>query len=360
MRKFTRLLLAIAPLSAAALPAQPVVSPADRATLEGSSSSIYPLGRFNCRLQQLHSDLGAAPFAIAGHAYRRDATATQGEVASYRVELAVALSISPRTPATASRTFSENEGAAVTVLPQTWVDFPKTQRPSQAPAPTFELRVPYAAAFAYPGGGAVVCLDTSVYGNDGPNGINANFTPYQDAHEQFPDGRNLQPGFRYGAGCAAPGNTAPATASFELRHFPGGRMELDIQARNGMPTDPTGSGLSALLVGFRKATLSWPARPACTLLTSTEAWFELPGANDPNGHWNGMLQSATPLPIGMEFYAQVASGHALNGVAISDASHVVVPPLGPVPMTVARIANGSDRTAPTGTVSNVVPVTELF
>ena len=32
-------------------------SPADRAFLEGSGSTNYPLGRFNARVQQLHGDL---------------------------------------------------------------------------------------------------------------------------------------------------------------------------------------------------------------------------------------------------------------------------------------------------------------
>ena len=87
---------------AAILGAQ-AVSPAARAALEGSSSTSYPLGRADARLQQLHADLPPTLTAISGHAYRRDAISTRGQVDAFTVDMEVTLSMSPRTPSTASR-----------------------------------------------------------------------------------------------------------------------------------------------------------------------------------------------------------------------------------------------------------------
>lgn len=349
--------LSATPLLAQSLP--PIVSPLDRATLEGDSWSSYPLGRWNCRVQQLHADLGTTARAISGHAYRRDAISTHGSVAAYQVDMSVTLSMSPNTPDTASATFADNEGQTVTVLPRTMISFPQTDRPMQAPAPTFELVVPYAMPFAYPAGGGTLCVDTTIYGNQVGSSANKNFSAYLDAHEQFPDGRAIQPGYRYGQGCAPPSGGAAAYCNFEMRNLTSG-MELSIAARNGMASDASGPGMSALVTGFSSIAQPWPLRPSCTMLTSMDIAFPLPGSNDPTGAWDGVLQGFAPLPTGLTFYAQIASGHLLNGVALSDGSMIVVPPQGPMPVTVARIASGSDRASPTGTVSLVGTVTEFF
>ena len=348
-------------IAATALPlsAQGIVSPADRATYEGSSSTTYPLGRFDARVQQLHADLGAAAMTLNGHAYRRDAVSLRGQVASYQIELSVTVSLSPNTPAQASRTFAQNVGATVDVLPRTLVSLPATNRPPQGPASVFELRIPWATPFAYPAGGGTLCLDTTVHGNSGPNGQNANFTPYVDAHQLFNDGRAIQPGYRYGQGCSRPSGGSAASASFELRHLPGG-IDFDIKARGGMATDASGNGVSILLFGFQRAAQPWAVRPNCQMLTSLELFGQLPTPNTATGSWNGTLQGVGALTPGLAFHVQVASGHALNGVTLSDASDMVVPPLGPMPVTAARIAHGTDRTSSTGTVSLTVPVTEFF
>ncbi len=335
------------------------VSPADRKALEGSSSTSYPLGRHNCRLQQLHADLGDAPATLAGHSYRRDAISQRGNLNGYRVEMSVAISLAAVTPDQASRTFANNAGTPVVVLPRTWVSMPATTRPGGAPAPQFELRVPYTTPFAYPGNGTTICLDTTVYGNDGPNGINANFTAYQDAHELFDDGTCEQPGYRFGQGCAAPGTSTEAYANLTLRHTPVA-MELDVDARYGMPTDPSGAGLSALLVGLQASSQPISITPSCQLLVQPTEVYPLPGSNNQTGHWSGTLTAATTLPIGARFYVQVASGHPVNGVTLSDGSVVTPPPLGAVPIAAVRIAHGSDNNSPTGTVSQTVPVTEFF
>lgn len=347
---------AVAP--ATGLDAQGVISPRDRTSLEASSSTSYPLGRWNCRVQQLHDDLGSSPLTLTGHAYRRDATAVRGSISAYRVEMSVTLSMSPRTAPIASRTFQDNVGAPFVALPRTWVDLPTTNRPPQAPAQGFRFRIAYATPFAYPAGGGTLCVDTTVWGNSTASGTNRNFTASLDAHELFPDGRNLQPGYRFGQGCAPLQGGSSAYANFELRRLPSG-MELDIQARNGMPSTSGGPGVSALLAGFSLQSQPWFVRPSCALLTSTSAILPLPGTNTAQGHWDGVLGGFSPLPTGMAFHLQIASGHPLDGVALADASQLVVPPPGPQPVPAARIAHGSDRTSPTGTVSLVVPVTEF-
>ena len=117
--------------------------------------------------------------------------------------------------------------------------------------------------------------------------------------------------------------------------------------------------MSALITGFQTGSKPW-ITPSCQFLTSNDSVWPLPGGNDGRGHWNGLLQGFAPLPLGMTFHAQIVSGSLTGGVALSDASTLSVPPVGPVPITVVRIAHGSARTSTTGTVSSVVPVTEFF
>lgn len=341
-----------------ALPAQ--VSPVDRANLEGSSSSTYPLGRWNARVQQLHADLGTQARAINGHAYRRDAAAVRGQVPAFKTELEIELSLSTLTPDQASSQFGMNTGANRTVvLPRSWISFPATDRPADAPAPTFDLQIPYQQPFQYPSGGGVLCVDMTVHGNDRASGRNTNFDPEVDAHEVMVNGVNDQPGYRFGQGCPASGNTAPGYATFTLRRLPTG-THLMVAARNGMATDASGPGFSAVLLGLVEANTPWHLRPDCTRLTTIDAAFMLPGANDTRGNWDGTVKTGEQLPAGLHFVVQIASVHAQNGTALGDGSRLVVPPPGPSTQTVARIANGTDRTSPTGTVSNIVPVTLFF
>jgi len=351
MRSLALRQTAVIALLATIATAQATVSPADRQDYEGSKSTSYPLGRFNCRLQQLIADLGTAPRPLRGHSFRRDAISLHGALVGFKVELSVDISMSPLTPETASRTFAQNAGTSMPAVPRTWVSFPATNRPGQAPAGSFEFAIPYTTPFPYPGSGTV-CIDTTVWSNDGPNGIDANFTAYLDAHEQFPDGRAIQPGYRYGSGCVASGNRSAAYANVELRSLTTG-MEFEIKARNGTP-----GGMSALLIGFQSNGQSWPVNPGCSLLTSNLAVSTLTGANSANGDWNGMITGFT-LPAGLEFFTQIASADAQGNFALSDGSRVRVPAMGPTPMTVARVANGSDRTSATGTVSQIVPVIEV-
>lgn len=340
--------------------AQTLVSPLDRRSLEGSTHTSYPLGRPNCRVQQLHADLGTSARALRGHAYRRDAVTTRGRLAPFRVELEVAISIAARTPTTASRRFADNAGPRpTTVLPRRWVDFPATERPPRAPAAAFAWRIPYVTPFRYPAGGGVLCLDTIVHGNERSGRKHAAFVAYQDAHEQFLDRRNVQPGYRHGQGCPAPGTRTPAQASFLLTRR-ASDLTLGIEARYGMPSGAAGAARSVVLFSYRTTKSPWMLRPSCTLLVPLDASAALPGANDARGHWSGVLRSKGLLPDRLVFHVQVVSVDPAGGSALSDASTLVVPPLGPTRPTTARIAHGTDRTSSTGTVSRVVAVTEFF
>lgn len=340
------------------------VSPASRADLEGDGSTTYPLGRHDMRLQQLHADLPPSLTTLLGHAYRRDAIATRGTVTAFSTDLEVRLSIAATTPDAPSRDFAQNRGTGeVVVLPRTTISFPATSRPGTAPAPSFDLIVPYAVPFARPAG-AVVCLETVVYGNSTASGNDRNFTPYIDAHALSRSGATSQPGFRYGTGCAAQGRTTPHSAVFRLERDGGGALELTIDSRDGARSTAAGApALVTLLVGLSEDNRPWPgaASGGCTLLTQIHAHIPLPGTADVNGDWNGALPGLANLPIGLQFHAQTVSGNLATGdLTFSDGSVLTVPGVEPTPIAVSRIAAGSDHTATRGTTSFSVPVTSFF
>lgn len=337
-----------------------VVSPADRTGLEGSTSTTYPLGRFDCRLQMLHGDLGAAR-TLHGHAYRRDAIATNGSVEGYQTELSVTLSVAGRAPDAASRTFADNVGTgAVVVLPRGVVSFPTTDRPAGAPAPSFEFAIPYATPFQFPGNGASLCVDVEVFGNQRGTARNVNFTPYLDAHDVVGDGSNEQPGYRFGTGCSATGTGTAHNARLTFRASTTG-LALEVASRNGLPTTATDPALVAMLVGLQRQDRAWPGRPGCTVFPTLDADATLPGNNDALGSWDGTLPPFAGLPVGQEFVVQLVSGQPSTGaLTFSDGTVIAVPPPGPTRVTVARIAHATDHTSATGTVSTSVPVVRFF
>jgi hypothetical protein len=361
-RTTTRRLATVLALSiATALSAQnTAVSPADRAGLEGSSYSHYPLGRTNTRLVQLHGDVPPG-MVIQGHAYRRDAASLAGTVAAFVSDLEVTLSIAPVDPAHASTTFANNVGSnPLNVLPRTQVAFPATSRPAIDPSPAFDFVIPYQVPFVMPPTGGTLCVDTSVFGNTTASGTNRNFSVYLDAHQSYTDGRNEQPGFRMGSGCPAPGATNAAYANLTLWHM-GSSMQLDVSARNGVPDDGTGNTQVFAAFGLLPANLPWPTRPSCLLLTSTDAWFPLPGNNTAQGAYDGSLTGLPVLPAGFRMYCQTGSlGLPGGDFAFGDASAFITPPAGTLPIPAARIANANDNTATTGTVSFAVTVTQFF
>ena len=349
-------------LTATTLPAQgTAVSPADRAGLEGSHSTVYPLGRFNARVQTMHADLPGTLTQIQGHAYRRDAATVRGQVAGFATEMEVTLSIAPHGPGQASTTFANNVGSnPVTVLPRTFLSFPATNRPLQDPAPTFELVVPYAVPYTIPVGSGTLCIDTVVYGNVTPGGTNTNFNPLLDAHQVLGNGSNLQPGFRSGQGCPAPGSSAPMYGSFTFDLDGAGNLDLKIALRKGIQDPGTGSAVSFLMAGGLPVQVPFPGLPGCDLLTSLDHWQILPGTNGTNGAWNGTV-TAPPLPPGLRLYLQGGSADPVQkAVVFGDQSGITVPPSGPSTVTAVRIAHGGDHLSPTGTVSPNVPVISFF
>lgn len=354
-----RSVLACAALTAAGL-SQSAVSPSDRAQLEGSSFTHFPLGRFNARMQTLHSDL--PPLQIVhGHAFRRDAVTVRGIVDAFAVDLEVTLSLAPHAPSQASGTFANNVGTgAVAVLPRTTVAFPSTDRPQLDPAPSFDLMIPYQVPFVLPAQPATVCVDTVIFGNVSAAGPDRNLSIYLDAHENYADGRNEQPGFRTGSGCAAPGRTAAAFATMSLWHL-GTSMRLDVAARNGVPDDGTGLARTFVCLGAGRVQWPWPLRPACVQQSSCEVWFALPNPNDTSGNNDASLSNLPVLPPGHRLWCQAGSIHLQSGdFAFGDASTLITPPAGPAQIPAARIVASSDRSAASGTVSFAVPVIEFF
>lgn len=345
----------------AALTAQgPVVSPADRATFEGSSYTHLPLGRASARMQTLHADVPGGT-VITGHSYRRDAALVHGHVDPFLCDLQVTLSVTSRTPQQASSTFANNVGTnPVVVLPRTLVQFPGSDRPSLDPTPTFDFAIPYAVPFSMPAGGGTLCVDIEVFGNSSPLGSNHNLSIYLDGHENYTDGRAEQPGYRFGQGCAAPGRTGIPYATLTLWHL-GTSMQFDVAHRNGVAEDGTGLSRVWLAMGTQVAASPWPSNSACTLWGSTDVWYALPGSPDANGAYDGSLTNLPLLPQGVRLWCQTGSAHLGTGaLAFGDGTTIVTPPPGPLPIPVSRVANSNDHASATGSVSYAVPVMAFF
>jgi hypothetical protein len=344
-------------LTACAAAAQTAVSPADRATFEGSSFTHFPLGRFNARLQQLHGDVPSG-MIVHGHAYRRDAAQIRGRVDAFATDLQVTLSTSPNGPAQAASAFANNVGPdAVVVLPRTVLSFPATDRPALDPAPAFELVVPYQVPFVL--GAGTLCVDTVIFGNTTTGGANRNFNVYHDAHTFYANGRSEQEGYRTGTGCPPAGGTAAAYATMTLWNL-GTSVQIDVAGRNGVP-DVGGTTRQWIALGLQQANLPWAARPECAMQTSGEVWFAMPGTLDGNGSYDGSLTNLPLLPSGYRLWCQSGSIDLTDGnMAFGDLSGFMTPPAAPTAAPAARVASSSDRSATTGTVSQSVTVTRFF
>jgi len=346
--------------AAAAAAQTATISPSDRAQLEGSTFTHLPLGRHDARMQTLHLDLPGGT-VLTGHAYRREAAGVYGGVAGFASDLEVSISMSPRTPATATSTFAANAGAnATVVLPRRTVHFPATQRPPLDPAATFDLVIPYQVPFVLPPQGGTVCVDVRVFGNITTGGNDRNFHVYLDGHRCYPNGVVRQPGYRYGNGCTAPGGTAATYASMWLWNL-GSDMQLDLALRHGIAAD--GSGLARVWVAFgdRPGAQPWPGMTQCTLHGSNDIWFLMPGAPTTTGHYDGNVGSLPLLPAGYRLWCQAGTAHLGTGaLSFGDGVTLVTPPRGPQPIPACRIVNGSDHTAASGVVSNACPVMLFF
>jgi hypothetical protein len=332
------------------------VSPADRGGLEGSSFTHFPIGRASARMQTLHTDLPGGTL-LSGHAYRRDATQVRGVVDGFACDLQVTLSMSPNLPTQASTTFANNVGSnPVVVLPRTFIAFPATNRPPLDPAATFDLVIPYQVPFLVPPGGGTLCVDVEVFGNQSAAGADRNLSLYLDAHENYGDGRAEQPGFRTGAGCKAPGQGSDCYASLTLWRRATG-IDLDLSLRNGVPDGGAATSLVVLTTGLAVDGTPIPWRPDCPFWSSAEVWSVLPGACNTSGDYDGTLAGLPLLPPGLRLWFQAGSIDVVTGaLAASDATTLVVPPAGPLPIPACRIVNSTSLSAAAGTVSYAVPV----
>lgn len=335
------------------------VSPADRAGLEGSSFTHFPLGRASARMQTLHHDVPGGTL-LSGHAYRRDAVQVRGIVDAFASDLQVTLSLSPNLPTQASTTFANNVGSApVVALPRTYLAFPATDRPPLDPAVPFELQIPYQVPFLMPPTGGTLCVDVQVFGNQSAAGVDRNLSLYLDAHENYPDGRAEQPGFRTGTGCKAPGQNSDCYASLTFWRRAAG-SELDVSIRNGVPDAGGGTSLAILTIGLGLDGSPIPWRPDCPFWSSAEIWTVLGNVNA-QGSYDGTLAGLPLLPPGMRLWCQAGTIDVVTGgLAASDASTLVTPPAGTVPIPTCRIVHSTDRTSATGTVSYAVPVMGFF
>lgn len=347
-------------LVAAATAAQTstAVSPQARSRLEGNASTYYPLGRAKSRFQQLFADLSQAQL-VKGHAYRRDALSSRGQIAAFQTEMAVSLSRAALTPAQAQQTFQNNSGQnPTTVLARTSMSFVATAKPTGlSPAP-FLLRIPYKTAFGWDGKGTL-CVDMVHYGNKTAAGQDKNFVADLDGHQLFASGRSEQPGIPYGQGCAPRGSSTAAQAIFLVRHL-GQTSDLGITVSGGMPSTTTSAAESVLVLGQGQRTQAWPPGSGCTLYTDPTVMVFLTGKNDSKGGWSGTLPLGTPAPAYASVFAQVASLDRQRGeLVLTNGAQLTMPPPGPGLVSV-RIAHGTNASATTGTVSSTVPVTLFY
>jgi hypothetical protein len=334
------------------------VSPQARSRLEGNASTYYPLGRAKARFQQLYGDLGQGQL-IKGHAYRRDALTSRGQVAAFQTEMAVSLSRAALTPDKAQKTFAQNAGASpTTVLGRTTLSFPATSKPTGlAPAP-FLLRVPYKTPFGWDGKGTL-CLEMVLHGNKTTGGQDKNFTADLDGHQLFSSGRSEQPSIPYGQGCTAKSAKNPAQATFLVRHL-GKTSDLRIDVTNGVPTTSSNAAQSVLVVGPGQRNQAWPPATGCTLYTDSTVIVFLAGNNDANGGWSGTLPLGPPVAPYSSMFAQAASLDQKRGeLVLTNGARLTMPPASPGLIS-ARIAHGTDPAASAGTVSYSVPVTLFF
>ena len=336
-------------------------SPLDRAALEGSSYSHYPLGRHNARVQTLHDEIPGGTI-LNGHAYRRDAIGVRGQIGGLQSDLQVTVSMAPNPAAQASSVFANNIGPnPVVTLPRTVLAFPATDRPSLDPAGTWELMIPYAVPFLVPSAGGTVCVDVEVFGNLTTTGPNRNVSLYLDAHQQFADGRAVQPGFRTGVGCPAPGSTDNCYANLDLWRLANATTEVDVSIRDGVADSGTATTRGFLTMGNSIDGTPWPMRADCPFWSSSEIWFLLPGTMTNTGSYDGTLSNLPLLPPGYRLWCQAGSIDLGNlDMSFSDAVTLVTPPSGSLPIPAMRVANGSNQSATSGSVSASVPVMAFF
>jgi hypothetical protein len=333
------------------------VCPNDRHDLEGSSKTSYPLGRHNCRFQQLYSELAGQPW-IQGHSYRRDALGSTATLQAYASEVTITLSRVIQHPKNIRPRFADNMGASATlVLDRSWIQFPTTSQSPSIPAP-FEYTIPYRRPYLWAGSGTLA-MDLTIFANRTAAGPNKNFAAKLDSQQLYALGRNLQPGYRSGRGCPAPGATRAAWCAFQLQHE-GASLNLRIESHWGMPSGVGQPSDSVLLLSFDANPVAWPANSGCQIYGKPEICLPLAGQNSALGAMTITIPVGPPPPPLFQMHGQILSYNAHTaGVTLSDTSRLLVPPPGKGIVS-SRLVHASDRNSPTGTISTTVPICEFY
>jgi hypothetical protein len=134
-------------------------------------------------------------------------------------------------------------------------------------------------------------------------------------------------------------------------------IDLDLSLRNGVPDGGAATSLVVLTTGLAVDGTPIPWRPDCPFWSSAEVWSVLPGACNTSGDYDGTLAGLPLLPPGLRLWFQAGSIDVVTGaLAASDATTLVVPPAGPLPIPACRIVNSTSLSAAAGTVSYAVPV----
>ena len=136
---------------------------------------------------------------------------------------------------------------------------------------------------------------------------------------------------------------------------------LDVSIRDGVADNGSNTTLPLLTIGLSQIGLPISFRPDCTFWSSSEIGYVLPGAMDAQGRYDGAITGIPHLPPGMRLWCQAGSISLATGdLAFGDATTLITPPPGPLPIPTSRIANSTDHTGATGVVSYAVPVMVFF
>ena len=184
-----------------------IVHPHIYTNKEAPSYSYYPFGYRSSlqryrqfRYQQIHDNLSNNPIKIKAMAFRRDGTTPYHPYEAYTVTLELALSTSPKSSTTASRTFDNNMGPdKTTVITKKTIKFPQTNFMHTMPEP-FLYKLPFDSGKSFNlGAKKNLCWEAKVYDNNLYT-VSKNYI-FFDKVNAF----STSPYVRFGHGCFAPG-----------------------------------------------------------------------------------------------------------------------------------------------------------
>ena len=351
MRNHTSLAL-LSLVSAAALPAQAVVSPAHFTVAAGNSNGYAGVGHYSAisRHLQVHDDLAGAARTIHGIAFRRETPSTTATVPANTLICDLVLSTAATGAAAPSTTFDANHGSDRVTL----ASFQFYQLPASPPAGAsmpFEYALPLPTPFAF-GGAAGLAWEIRVHSSNTGGGILLDGVTGT--------GTNPQPIVGVlGVGCKTTGETLPVqlaggatgnwsgstvTASYTATRLP--KSSLATLALGGSTTYWAPLPLPFVLPGSASAPSG-----ACTVYCD---WVALvPVATDATGKATTSLGGTVNAGMnGASLYAQaVALDQAANNIGLVTSNlleHQIVAPFAAVP--VGQVAVSGSHAA-TGTAT---------